>query len=208
MKKIILSISSIFCLAFSLSAQNGIIVLTEEFTNAPPYTSMVHVTLANNTVTSTVIPSEQLNVATHDQGLNAIINGITSLGYKIIQAPEGWGYFGLSSGGRGVRRLFFAQPWTASSSELGEATTSQIFTKIYPNPTIGPLNLEVSYKEGYEPTKIVVINIAGYIVFSEDIKINTNNIVKLDLSHLKSGVYVLSVLNKSHYSTPAKLIIQ
>ena len=76
---------------------------------ANPFTTTVHVTLANGTVTSTVITSEQINVATHDQGLNAIINGITTQGYKLVQAPEGWGFYGLQNS-RGVRRLFFAQP--------------------------------------------------------------------------------------------------
>jgi hypothetical protein len=109
MKKIILTFSLLITFAISISAQNGIIILTEEMMIASPYTTTVHVTLANGTITSSNIPSEQTSVANHDTALSSIINGITALGYKLIQAPEGWGYYGLQNS-RGVRRLFFAQP--------------------------------------------------------------------------------------------------
>ena len=85
--------------------QTGVVILTEEFTMSAPYTAKVHVTMSNGTSTTTSITAENTNVAQHDIELNNIINGIVNQGYKIIEAPEGWGYYGGTPGG--LRRIFF-----------------------------------------------------------------------------------------------------
>ena len=95
-------------------SQTGIVILTEEFTLAPPYTATVHITLSDGTSTSTPITTENTSVAQHEIDLNNLINTITSQGYQII---DGAGAFSSTYGTcvgcdppAGLRRIFFGNP--------------------------------------------------------------------------------------------------
>jgi len=109
MIKIFLTLIIAISFAFHSNAQNGVVILTEETLVGAPYTTTVHVTLANGSVTSTVIPDAETSVANHDVALNNIINNITASGYKLLQGPN---HYGLSASTpfRNIERLFFAQP--------------------------------------------------------------------------------------------------
>jgi hypothetical protein len=110
MKKIFLTVILAFSFAFLSKAQNGVVILTEETLVGAPYTTTVHVTLANGSVTSTVIPDEQTSVANHDAALNTIINSITASGYKLLQGPSMAYAYATTAPIRNIQRLFFAQP--------------------------------------------------------------------------------------------------
>ncbi len=62
MKKIISTISLVFCLTLSLSAHNGFVILTEEYNNVAPYVATVHVFWADGTVTSKTITHAYSNL--------------------------------------------------------------------------------------------------------------------------------------------------
>jgi len=102
-------LSSTLFLCCHVFGQTGVVVLTEEFTLSAPFTAKIHVTMPNGTTSTTNITHEFTNVAQHDINLNNIINSIVNQGYKIIQAPEGWGFFGTPTSGA-LRRIFFGVP--------------------------------------------------------------------------------------------------
>ena len=90
--------------------QSGIVILTEEYTLAAPWTATVHITLPNGTTTSTPITPENISVAQHETDLNNLINNVTSQGYEIITTPEGgWSCLGCILN-TGIRRIFFGVP--------------------------------------------------------------------------------------------------
>jgi len=91
---------------------------------------------------------------------------------------------------------------------MAEANTSQILIKIYPNPTSDILNVELLYLDTFKPTEIAIIDQLGYIVFTQNITNVSDKTIKLNVSALAKGNYLLSVTNKIHYSIPSKLIIQ
>ncbi len=171
---------------------------------ASPYTTTVHVTLANGTITSSNIPSEQTSVANHDTALSSIINGITALGYKLIQAPEGWGYYGLQNS-RGVRRLFFAQPWTSAGLEPAGAKNSKFQTiEIFPNPCDQFVNIKLSEK--INKACIVIINTQGYII--QKTELNDNDKISIDVSKYNPGSYYIRLVNDKFYSEAVKFIVR
>lgn len=90
-------------------SQTGIVILTEEYSLGAPWTATVHITLADGTSTSTPITAENTSVAQHEIDLNNLINTITSQGYQIITAPQGWECLGCISTS-GLRRIFFGNP--------------------------------------------------------------------------------------------------
>ncbi len=107
-KNLILTLLFVFSI-IDTKAQNGIVLLTEKFTISAPFTSVVIVSYADGTSTSTNITPEATNIVQHDIDLTKIINTITSKGYKLITAPEGWGFAGYSSTAM-LRRMFFGIP--------------------------------------------------------------------------------------------------
>lgn len=87
--------------------------------------------------------------------------------------------------------------------ELGE----NIGMKIFPNPGNGEFSLEITgaYGQNYA---FEIANIAGQIVYSENIEVNqTIYNQNFDLRTLSKGVYILRIANKNSMRT-YKLIIQ
>jgi len=64
--------------------------------------------------------------------------------------------------------------------------------KIYPNPATN--YLFINYAEPV--TKIVIYNLMGEILKQDDVD-NTNFLIKIDVSNLKEGTYLLFISNKS-----------
>lgn len=70
--------------------------------------------------------------------------------------------------------------------------------KIYPNPTIGLLNLEAE-----KGTRVKVINVLGELVKEEELKSIKQGI---DISNLKNGIYFLQVYDKENLIGTTKIV--
>ena len=109
MRKKLFATAFLIAFVFVAKAQSGVVLLTEEYTVSAPYTTTVHVTLANGTITSTPITSDYTDTPQHDVDLNNIINGIVNQGYKITHVQHGFNNFGTATN-KAVRRIFFGVP--------------------------------------------------------------------------------------------------
>ena len=73
-------------------------------------------------------------------------------------------------------------------------------TKVYPNPTSGPLQLYVGGSD--RNVSLKVTSLQGSVVYSADLSVEASRISSIDLSQLSSGVYIVSLnsatINKSH----------
>ena len=194
-------------------SQNGIYMLTEKHdgvvSTAPTFDS-VFVTDPAGVTTIYTITNFVSNPSSHNSQFNIILNGITSLGYKIFTPIETQGIVNPSLGQPNfvINTIYLAKSWITSIQEISKAEESKILINTYPNPTFGLLKLEVFCSKGFEPNEVVIINQLGFIVFSIPINYVENSIINLDVSSLKAGTYLLSVRNKNYYSNPCKLIIQ
>tara|TARA_B100000902_G_scaffold400002_1_gene474445 strand:+ start:13232 stop:15040 length:1809 start_codon:yes stop_codon:yes gene_type:complete len=77
---------------------------------------------------------------------------------------------------------------------------------VYPNPSNGLFNLEINdiYSDDFS---IKVVNVLGELVYKNNQDINILNTNKIDLSHLKKGVYMIE-LNSSSYIQSQQIIIE
>ncbi len=81
-----------------------------------------------------------------------------------------------------------------------------ISMKLYPNPSSGVFQLELSSKIN-QKVSLQVTNVTGKVVFEQsDIRVNGNGTISLDLTNLAGGVYQL-VVKGQHASASEKLII-
>ena len=65
------------------------------------------------------------------------------------------------------------------------------FTRVYPNPTDGQLNVELQATSNFE-TKLTVYDVIGKKAFEKTTSVNKGlNTIKLDFSTLAKGAYVL-----------------
>ena len=77
---------------------------------------------------------------------------------------------------------------------------------VYPNPSNGTLNLEISGDENAE-VSVHVMDLLGQIHYESDIMFGQNNTShKLDLGNLANGLYVLQ-LTKGNQSYSQKITI-
>ena len=72
---------------------------------------------------------------------------------------------------------------------------------IYPNPSKGIYNIDLSYEK--EPTNIAIYNVLGELVYSQLLSPQNQN--QIDLTHLANGYYIARINNESR-STQQKLI--
>ena len=72
--------------------------------------------------------------------------------------------------------------------------------KVYPNPTSGPLQLYLGGSD--RNVSLSVTSLQGNTVYSTDLSVGSNRFSAIDLSHLSSGVYIVSLksatVNTSH----------
>ncbi len=72
--------------------------------------------------------------------------------------------------------------------------------KVYPNPTSGPLQLYVGGSD--RNVSLSVTSLQGSTVYSTDLSVGASRFSAIDLSHLSSGVYIVSLksatVNTSH----------
>jgi hypothetical protein len=208
-----LSFSVVFFLFILLkvNAQNEIYIVTEKYdgiVSSPPTFDSVYVTNPMGITTKYSIPSYITNQAGHDSQFNVILNGITSLGYKFIKPVqrEGISSSTLANPYCIIRTIYLAKTWLASVNELSEGDSTQISVKVFPNPTLSLLNLEVSSVNDFERNEVIIFNQLGFVVFSIPINYHDSKIITIDVSSLKAGTYLLSIKNKIHYSKPCEFI--
>ena len=138
---------------------------------------------------------------THFQQLNVILNGVINMGYKLVYV------YSNSTYNVDKMTYYFAKPWISTSSELDEADASQLTITGYPNPTNGIINLEILYKNGNEPNENVVINEGGFIIYTKQFEhIESGEIVTIDLSAQKTGIFFITAKNLVYYSSLIKVI--
>ncbi|MDD3875085.1 MAG: M43 family zinc metalloprotease [Bacteroidales bacterium] len=68
---------------------------------------------------------------------------------------------------------------------------------IYPNPSSGNLNLDITLNENVPELEISILNTYGQVVYSESL-INENNIIhkNIDLSGLAKGFYIMNITSE------------
>ena len=195
MKKIFIIL--FIAITSSSYSQTGIVILTEEFTIAAPWTATVHITLSDGTSTSTPITAENISVAQHEIDLNNLINTITSQGYQIITAPQGWGCYGCINNS-GLRRIFFGNPWTLASDELTTSSDLKNKISIYPNPVHNEINIQIG-SQAPIGWSFYIVDINGLIVMKEEESI-------IDISVLSNGSYIVYAVKEKEYLNGIKFI--
>lgn len=97
--------------------------------------------------------------------------------------------------------LFALNGYSQKTTAFIDKTTTSIspntsfsVEKIYPNPVIDEVNLDI-YSEITEPIQISLYNILGTQVKKWDTKElkSGNQVLKINLSDIKSGVYILKI---------------
>ena len=101
---------------------------------------------------------------------------------------------------RPPRSTLFPYTTLFRSNDINNEIKASNSWKIYPNPFTSMVNIEQSV---VEQTSLQILNISGQIL--RNITINEKNI-KIDLSHLKPGVYIARFTNNESHSTTIKII--
>lgn len=87
------------------------------------------------------------------------------------------------------------------------ATNSLSEMRIYPNPAVESVNIQVVSSKN-EQVRLTISNLLGQVVYTENANLyNGVNYMKVNVSNLKSGVYVVNVKSNSG-STTQKLIVR
>jgi hypothetical protein len=129
-----------------------------------------------------------------------ILNNIINQGYKLMDVV-------ITNINTANEIYYLAKPWISSSSELDEADASQMTIIGYPNPTNSAISLEIKFKQGYEPKEIVLINEAGFIIYTKKLEhIKNGESVSIDLSNQKSGLYLITAKNSASFSPLIKVV--
>ncbi|MDX5438526.1 MAG: T9SS type A sorting domain-containing protein, partial [Pontibacter sp.] len=90
-------------------------------------------------------------------------------------------------------------------SEIADTDTYFAKTAVYPNPFQDVVTLDLGEKE-VELAEVVVVSQTGQVVYKESKLELTNNKLSLDLSDLKTGMYILKYTDKTGKSESFKLI--
>lgn len=77
--------------------------------------------------------------------------------------------------------------------------------EIYPNPSNGLVHLAINWEE-QQTTNAYIYDIKGRLV--ESFKVNGNNVIQKDLSHLRKGLYYIQMINEKGNYVNKKIIIQ
>ena len=88
--------------------------------------------------------------------------------------------------------------------KVGVSSMESPALKVYPNPTTGIVNLEISVGMNWEG-EVVVTNLVGAEVFRKEIKDGSN--LQIDLSNHVNGIYILKV-NIDNQQFISKIIVR
>jgi len=98
-----------------------------------------------------------------------------------------------------------AAPSTISVAEINK----DLKLNVYPNPAKNILNLSVASDASLGRVSYQVMDIAGRIVSSEAVVINSNNeVIPVDISSLQNGVYSIVVKTSKGYNTSRFVVAQ
>ena len=202
-KKILFS-ALFMMIGYCSFGQSGIYTITEKMASvsSPSAFDKVYVTDPNGVVSTYDIPHFVQDVEGHDSELIVIINNIISLGYEIKEAG-GWNYpmIGTQPGSNlengYIRTMFLGVPWTgAGLVPAGVNNSSFSIDKVYPNPSDKELNIVLG--SDAIKGKVVVINMKGFIMLESSV--NQEKEIKMDISQLKPGKYVLRLVDDKFYT--------
>jgi hypothetical protein len=88
---------------------------------------------------------------------------------------------------------------------LSTTVVSQGNYNIYPNPSSGILNIEMP--QSFSNALITITDATGRTVYEQSINNNSSNLATLQIQHLQSGLYILSI-NTGASKVTSKLMIQ
>ena len=94
----------------------------------------------------------------------------------------------------------------AARLDINESDLNPIDFSIYPNPTQGNVQLDISQLMDKE-IDVVIFDIQGRIVFETKIEALHNPTTQLDLSHLQNGTYLAYLHTENLKITPQKIMI-
>jgi len=98
-------------------------------------------------------------------------------------------YYGLGASFAGGS-LNYSNKFYKASISVGMAEMKKEYKiKVYPNPAIEKINIEIPY--GYKPTSIIILNSLG-----QKCLVNSND-KRIDISSLTSGLYFVEIHNKT-----------
>jgi hypothetical protein len=80
-------------------------------------------------------------------------------------------------------------------NSIEEAETK--LAKIYPQPATGVVNIELQGGV-FEKSYIELYTLSGNLISQVQIQVDDESLVKLDISGLKSGIYILKIINRNH----------
>lgn len=78
---------------------------------------------------------------------------------------------------------------------------------IFPNPSDGNINVQFGELTGDNTFSIAVVDVLGRTVYNSKLSVNKNDLKKLNLHHLGSGIYTLNIWNQSQHSS-SKLVLR
>jgi hypothetical protein len=94
----------------------------------------------------------------------------------------------------------------AGPSSVGSAIRGSVPLKLFPNPSSGAVTLQVPDLGGNDEIQISVNDLNGREVYGHSLK-QTAAHINLNLQHLPTGIYILSVKHQNH-TLQTKLLIQ
>jgi len=122
--------------------------------------------------------------------------------YSEISLTEGLNTIRLNVDAPGWNLNWFELHYRTPSLSTNDIEISNI--DIFPNPVLKELNISIDNTNlNNEDTSIILYTINGLKVI--ETKPNSNN-VKLDLSHLNNGVYILMIKNESNNKVTKKIV--
>ena len=115
------------------------------------------------------------------------------LGYKASQGASSSTFDGTES---------FESPPPIKNDGLFEITNSNQL-KLYPNPSIG--FVEIENVSQFKIDKIIIFDLMGKEIYARKITTTTSN-VKLDLSYLQNGMYMVNIVLENQQKYTQKFV--
>jgi len=113
----------------------------------------------------------------------------------------------LSYGYQNIAVLSFTTIFNYSNQEIN-ASNFEEFVKVYPNPVVERLSLEIPFIENVHDFQVELFDMQGRLLFVEKNLSQTNQVFNLSLQNFESGMYVVQVASKSSELLAVKRIVK